>query len=54
VTRGITTHVISGTAIAVVIPSLTGSGSFSSSGPVIATMAVMSGKIVIHVRSAIL
>ena len=39
---------------AVVIPSLTASGGSFSGGPVMATMAVISGKIVIQVSSAIL
>ena len=50
VTRGITTHVMRGTARTVVIASLAASGSPSSNGPVMATMRVISGKKVAHVN----
>src|SRR4029453_16242036 len=54
VTLGITTHVIRGTATAVVIPSLTTTGRPASRGSAAMTIPVINGKIVLQVSSAIL
>jgi hypothetical protein len=54
VTRGMTTQVMTGTVISVVIASRGTTGRLPISGAVAITMTVISGKMVTHVSTAIL